>query len=115
MNDFRIDNFLFARGGFFREKDLAKIRGTLKKTDDSLFDEIVSFNYKDPKIMLLVSAFFGWFGADRFALGEKGKGLLKLITLGGFGVWYIIDVFKISKDAKRLNFQSLLKIAKNEL
>ena len=34
---------------------------------------------------------FGIYGADRFARGQMGLGLLKLLTFGGFGFWYIYD------------------------
>lgn len=34
---------------------------------------------------------FGMFGLDRFLRGQTGLGLLKLISFGGFGYWYLID------------------------
>ena len=40
----------------------------------------------------LLSWFLGYFGIDRFYLGKVGTGILKLVTLGGFGVWYLIDL-----------------------
>lgn len=40
----------------------------------------------------LYSIFFGIVGIDRFYLGYYGTGLLKLVTLGGLGVWWAIDV-----------------------
>lgn len=44
---------------------------------------------------MLFSVFLGWLGIDRFYLGYIGTGILKLVTLGGIGVWWVIDLILI--------------------
>jgi TM2 domain-containing membrane protein YozV/ribosomal protein L40E len=39
----------------------------------------------------LLAWFLGQFGAHRFYLGKIGTGLLMLFTLGGLGIWALID------------------------
>lgn len=40
----------------------------------------------------LLSYLLGFFGADRFYLGKIGTAVIKLITLGGYGIWWLIDL-----------------------
>lgn len=39
----------------------------------------------------LLCFFLGCFGAHRFYVGKIGTGILQLITLGGLGIWALID------------------------
>ncbi len=47
-------------------------------------------------LTLVMSIIFGSLGVDRFIMGHVGLGILKLITLGGCGVWWLIDVILVA-------------------
>ena len=41
---------------------------------------------------VVLSILLGWLGIDRMYTGRVGLGILKLITLGGVLVWWIVDM-----------------------
>ena len=45
---------------------------------------------------LILSILLGGLGVDRFYMGYVGLGILKLLTGGGFGIWWLIDVIMIA-------------------
>lgn len=56
---------------------------------------------KEWLVALLLSILLGTLGVDRFYLGYIGLGILKLITAGGFGIWWLIDVILIATNKLR--------------
>ena len=42
--------------------------------------------------LLVISFLAGYFGLDRFYRGQIAWGVLKLITVGGAGIWYLVDL-----------------------
>jgi len=54
------------------------------------------FSDKDWLTALLLSLFLGGLGIDRFYLGYTGLGVLKLLTGGGCGIWWLIDLILVA-------------------
>ncbi len=51
----------------------------------------------DKKVLPLFLLFFflAWLGVHRFYVGKIGTAILFILTLGGFGIWWIIDLILI--------------------
>ena len=64
---------------------------------------------------LLLALFLGGLGAHRFFVGKIGTGILQLLTMGGLGIWALIDTIIIIvgsfKDKQGLPIKA--KIAPN--
>lgn len=54
---------------------------------------------KNRMLAIVLAMFFGFLALDRFYLGKIKSGILKLITFGGFGIWWFIDVALLLMDA----------------
>ena len=55
--------------------------------------------HKNRIVALALAMMLGFFGADRFYLGKHKSGALKLVTLGGLGIWWFIDCAMLLVDA----------------
>lgn len=111
MESSKIDLFIATYGEKFPPEKLIAIKNRLETLDDSHFTIIQSIPYKDPTTLLIFSIFLGWLSVDRFILGEVGLGILKLITLGGLGLWTFIDWFLIMGKTRKYNFRKFESLA----
>lgn len=109
MEQQKVDFFFQSRSGYFPLEQVFSLREMMLKMDDEKAFMIQSVNYKDPTIVLIVSILVGQLGVDRFMVGDIGLGVLKLITLGGCGVWWLIDLFLIMARTRQYNATELCK------
>ena len=50
---------------------------------------------KEWLVTLLLCLFLGSIGVHRFYVGKIGTGILQILTLGGCGIWVLIDLIMI--------------------
>lgn len=87
---------------------IPSVRTRLENTDISE-SEILALQsqMKDPLLSILLSIFIGTLGVDRFYIGDVGLGIGKLLTGGGCGIWWLIDIFLIVDATKQKNLELL--------
>ena len=60
--------------------------------------------------VLILCIVLGWLGIHRFYVGKIGTGILMLLTLGGLGIWTLIDTIVIAtqnfKDSEGLTIKA---------
>ena len=105
----KVANVMMAISKYLPNERLVIISDMLKNCDENKLDMIVTVPKKDPVIALVLSLFLGCFGVDRFYVGNIGLGVGKLLTLGGCGIWAIIDYFCIMKAAREKNYEEMMK------
>ena len=57
--------------------------------------DAANISRKSRLVALLLCFFLGALGVHRFYVGKVGTGILMLLTLGGCGIWVIIDLILI--------------------
>lgn len=103
----RVRFWLSANANKLPEAQLHSLKERLMAMSDSEFERISYVSLTDPTLMLIISIFFGMLGVDRFALGDIGLGVGKLVTCGGLYIWWVIDLFNIMDATKQKNLQKI--------
>ena len=111
MDAQRVEMFIVGNSKYFPNEKIPLVKGSLERLADSKLTAIQSIPYKDPTILLIIAIFLGGLGVDRFMLGQIGLGILKIITLGGLGIWALIDIFTAMRRAREYNFSQFSQIA----
>ena len=91
---------------------LPTIKSRLMELDRT--NALVAFSdLKDPTTALIITiceAFIGLHGISRFYIGDVGVGVAKLLTCGGCGIWWLVDLFLIQDGTRRKNTEKVLQL-----
>lgn len=83
--------------------ELLAIQQGLTDQQKLIFMSQYNSERKDRNTGLILSVILGKFGVDRFYLGDIGLGILKLITLGGCLIWWVVDWFTVQGRVDEYN------------
>lgn len=67
----------------------------LSEQQQVLFSSQFASEKRDRTLIFVVSLILGYLGVDRFLVGDIGWGVLKLLTFGGCGILWLVDLFLI--------------------
>jgi len=67
----------------------------VENQEDELSSPAAAGSGKSQVIALVLAALIGGLGIHRFYLGYTWQGIVQLLTLGGCGVWALIDLVRI--------------------
>lgn len=110
MDAEKIHLFIATKGDNFPTESLPIIRERLANMSSENEMAIMAADYTNPVLAIILSVIVGELGIDRFLIGDIGLGIGKLLTGGGCGIWWLIDLFLIMDATKRKNFEKFITI-----
>ena len=108
MNADKVNLFIASKGDNFPSESIPLIRERLMNLSEDSELAVMAMDFTNPVLTIILSVFFGELGVDRFIIGDIGLGIGKLLTGGGCGVWWLIDLFLIMGATKKKNFEKLM-------
>lgn len=107
MEPYQANQLLMVYGNKLPSASFPMVRERLEQLDDPMANMLLA-QLKDPTISLVLSILLGGYGIDRIYIGEVGLGILKLLTCGGLGVWWLIDLVLIMERTRENNLNHLM-------
>ncbi|RKQ71680.1 TM2 domain-containing protein [Litorimonas taeanensis] len=89
------------------EREIIEMAASLNEADRFKFMNIIQNETLNPVALYGWNVWLGFLGIDRFIVGDILAGVLKLITLGGGGLWVLIDCFLIGKRTRTVNMEKI--------
>lgn len=82
-------------GEELKEKQEAPVINIVNTNTNTNTNVMPGYVPKKKSVALVLAIFLGYFGIHRFYVGKAGTGILWLLTLGLFGIGWIIDIILI--------------------
>lgn len=108
MDAEKVNLFIATKGDNFPAESIPMIRERLMNLSSNNEMAIMAMDYTNPILTIILSVLFGELGIDRFIIGDIGLGIGKLLTGGGCGIWWLIDLFLIMDATKKKNLEKLM-------
>lgn len=105
----QVDQMLIIYGSKLPVESLPMLREKLLGVDYNMANAIFA-QLKDPTLSMVLSIVLGGYGIDRIYVGDVGLGVLKLLTCGGLGLWWLIDLFLIMDRTRQANFEKIFNL-----
>ncbi len=110
MSNNAADMFVAIHINDFPAEMIPSIRQALLTLPPQKMQMVQMMEFKNPTLAFILSLFLGEFGVDRFYIGDIGLGVGKLLTGGGCGIWWLVDLFFIMSATKQKNYTNLYQI-----
>ncbi|MCT4664166.1 MAG: TM2 domain-containing protein [Flavobacteriales bacterium] len=84
--------------------DVSELAEIQKINEEAIAVEHAKNDEKSWTIAVLLVVFLGILGIHRFYLGYPTIGIIQLLTIGGLGIWFLIDFIRvITRDLQPKN------------
>lgn len=107
MNSEYLNIYLMQVSKYISTTDLTFLRQRLEHLSEQELRALQMLELQDPTMMLIISVLVGSLGVDRILLGQIGMGIAKLLTGGGCGIWWLIDLFLVMDETRRYNMAKI--------
>ena len=109
MEQQQVEQLIAIYGNKLPIDSIFTVREKLRSMDYNTASIILA-QAKYPTISIILSIIVGSWGIDRIYIGDVGLGIIKLLTCGGCGIWWLIDLFLIMDATKRKNLLQITEI-----
>ncbi|MGH1599877.1 TM2 domain-containing protein [Campylobacter majalis] len=109
---------------YFPKNSLFLLKDSLEKISKSQENQIYLTDFKNPTICLILSIVLGFFGADRYYIGDTLIFVIKLILglvcvslsdvtadydvlIGLYAIFFVVDIFLVHFRVKEQNLKKL--------